>query len=421
MFKLKFKLPLAAALLLLASSAQAAPLTIDECLSAAIKNNPDLTAASENINAEKATIGQAESTGRPQLSAGASYSRGGTGLSSSNNSGLYSGTVGVDQNISDWGRRQTKVRGARLLTDAVSMDYHTARADVVMQVYSAYYGLNRSLRDAAIAQTRYDNFQKRLKWAKAYYEVGTKAKIEVTKAESDLAASKLTIVKAQAAAQQYKAALASAMGEPMLPIDEVVDILAYADWKMPIDEAVKTAQARRPELLAKKNRVDYAATNLTLQMKGLSPTLGASAGYTASGSSPADNGEWSSKLSLSVPLTDGGLTKAKTEQARAQLRAAEAEYQSLSNSVTLEVRKAWEALREAKEALVSSLESERSAKATLELAQGRYAAGVGDNLEISDAIDQYATAQTNTVLSLYTCKTAQLDLEKAMGGLKYGD
>ena len=79
------------------------------------------------------------------------------------------------------------------------------------------------------------------------------------------------------------------------------------------------------------------------------------------------------------------------------------------------------ALREAKESLISSLEAERSAKATLDLAEGRYAAGVGDNLEISDAVDSYATASANRVLALYNCKTAQLDLEKAMGGLKYGE
>ena len=156
-------------------------------------------------------------------------------------------------------------------------------------------------------------------------------------------------------------------------------------------------------------------------MKGLSPSLSASAGYDIYGSSPFDGSEWSAKLSLSVPISDGGLTKSKVEQASAELRTAEAEMKSLSNSVTLEVRKAWEALREAKESLVSSLEAERSAKATLDLAEGRYAAGVGDNLEISDAVDSYATASANRVLALYNCKTAQLDLEKAMGGLKYGE
>ena len=54
------------------------------------------------------------------------------------------------------------------------------------------------------------------------------------------------------------------------------------------------------------------------------------------------------------------------EQARAQLRQAEAELVGLENSVTLEVRTAWEDLRQAKESLSSAQEAERAAKATLD-------------------------------------------------------
>lgn len=420
---MKFKiLPLSAALLaFIATASWGEPLTLEKCLSAAMKNNPDLTAAQENVNAERATIGQAAAPGRPQLTAGGSYSRSGSGLSGDNNYGSYNSSIGVEQSISDWGRRETNIKRARLATEAASADYNTAEDTILQDVYNAYYGLNRATRENAVALTRYENFEKRLKWAKAYYEVGTKPKIEVTKAEADLAASKLAVVKSQSSMAQYKAQLANAMGMPRLEIDEVVDALDYEEWGISINEAIERAMLERPELVAKQKRVDSAAANVTLQMKGLSPSLSASAGYNVYGSAPFDENEWSARLSISIPLTDGGLTKSRVEQAEAQLRAAEAEMDSLKNSVTLEVREAWEALREAKEALVSSREAERSAKATLELAQGRYEAGVGDSLEISDAVESYATASSNTVLALYNCKTARLDLEKAMGGLSYGE
>lgn len=419
--KLKI-LPLSAALLaFIATASWGEPLTLEECLSAAMKNNPDLTAAQESVNAERATIGQAAAPGRPQLTAGGSYSRSGSGFSGDDNYGNYNSSIGVEQSISDWGRRETNIKRARLATEAASADYNTAEDTILQDVYSAYYGLNRATRENVVALTRYENFEKRLKWAKAYYEVGTKPKIEVTKAEADLAASKLAVVKSQSSMAQYKAQLANAMGMPRLEIDEVVDALDYEEWGISIDEAIERAMLERPELVAKQKRVDSAAANVTLQMKGLSPSLSASAGYNVYGSAPFDENEWSARLSISIPLTDGGLTKSRVEQAEAQLRAAEAEMDSLKNSVTLEVREAWEALREAKEALVSSREAERSAKATLELAQGRYEAGVGDSLEISDAVESYATASSNTVLALYNCKTARLDLEKAMGGLSYGE
>lgn len=415
--KLKI-LPLTAALtLLFSASSFAEPLTIEECLATAMKNNPDLTAALEMLNAERTTINQAAAPGRPQLSAGSSYRRGGSG---DDHSGYYDTSIGVDQSISDWGRRETNIRRARLSTDAARADYEETVDTVIQNVYSAYYLLNRAVRDVEIARTRYDNYQKRLDWARSYYEVGTKAKIEVTNAEADLASSKLTLVRAQSSVEQYRAQLANAMGVPLMAITDVVDILDYEEWGIGLDEAVSAAMKERPEIAAKRLRVEYAAENVTLQMKGLSPSLSASAGYAFGDKSYFDTDEWYALLSLSIPLTDGGLTKSRVEQARAQLRQAEAELTSLENYVTLEVRTAWEDLRQAKESLTAAQEAERAAKATLDLALGRYQAGVGDNLEISDAVDSYAVASTNTVLALYDCKNARLNLEKAIGGLEYG-
>lgn len=399
----------------------AAPLTLNECLDTAMANNPELKAAQETIASERAGVLQAVSVGRTQVSASAGYTRGGTGLSSQNNDGSYTGSLEVSQQLSDWGRLDANIEGAKLSEEAASADYMSTREDIIQDVCTAYYGLNRAVRDNEIAQTRYDNYAKRLDWAKSYYEVGTKAKIEVTKAEADLAASKLDVVESKADIEECRAELANAMGVPTLDVDAAQDMLEYEEWGVTFDDAVKRALEERSELTAKRKRVEYAQTNLTVQMKGLSPSLSASAGYDVYGPSVFDTGEWSARLSLDLPIWDGGLTKGKIEEAEAELRVAQAELQSLSDSVVLEVRKACLALDEAKEALVSSREAERSAKETLDLALGRYSAGVGDNLEISDAVESYASACESRVLALYNCKTARLDLEKAMGGLKYGE
>ncbi len=113
----------------------------------------------------------------------------------------------------------------------------------------------------------------------------------------------------------------------------------------------------------------------------------------------------------------GDLPEAESEGPRLTLFRQRHSLMPASNNVMLEVRKAWHALAEAKEALNALLEAERQARGTHELAEGRYRAGVGSSLEISDAVESYASAQTNTILSLYECKAKRLDLEKAMGGL----
>ncbi|MCF0247001.1 MAG: TolC family protein, partial [Synergistes sp.] len=237
-----------------AAASFAETLTLEECLAAAMAYNPNIVAAREKIASTRETINQAASTGRPQVSANAGYGRDGMGLSSDNNFGSYTGNVKVDQSISDWGRRETKIAGAKLNTEAASADYEAIRKDVIRDVYIAYYELNRSVRESGVAKTRYENYEKRLKWARDFYEVGTKAKIEVTRAEADLAASKLTVVRSDSAIEQYKANLANIIGRPMLTINDAVDMLAFEEWDVPLDDAVKNAMERRPELTAKRRR-----------------------------------------------------------------------------------------------------------------------------------------------------------------------
>jgi len=176
------------------------------------------------------------------------------------------------------------------------------------------------------------------------------------------------------------------MGLPMIEIKDFADVLTYEDWGVSIEKAVERALSNRPDLVAQRRRVEYAETLLALEKKGLSPEISASAGYSAYGNAPFDDNGWNAKLSLSFPIYDGGLTRSRVEGAEADLAVSKAQFDRASNDVMLEVRKAWHALAEAKEALNASLEAERQARETYELAEGRYEAGVGSSLEISDAV-----------------------------------
>ncbi len=218
---------------------------------------------------------------------------------------------------------------------AAEAEYFDTRDKIIAGVRSAYYNLNRAIRQHEVAKARFENYLKRLSWANSYYEVGTKPKIEVTKAESDLANSKLALVKAESAAEQYRAQLASSMGIPMMEIKNISDVLSYEEWNVPIDQAVERAVSNRPDLASQRKRVEYAETVLSLEKKGMSPEISASAGYNAYGSAPFDDNGWNARLSLNFPLYDGGLTRSRVQGAEADLVTAKAQLESTSNNIML--------------------------------------------------------------------------------------
>ena len=198
----------------------------------------------------------------------------------------------------------------------------------------------------------------------------------------------------------------------------MTDVLEISDKEIQIKEAIELALSQKGSILSQKKKIEYQKFTLDLTKKGMTPDVTASAGYSVYGENSLDDNGWNARVTLSMPLIDGGLTKSKIQSASKDLTSAEAEMQNIENDVKLSVRKSWYALKEAKELLVSSKEAEKVAKETLDLALERYKTGVGNSLEVSDAVDSFALAQTNTVTAMYQCKQSHLELELSIGGLE---
>ena len=100
---------------------------------------------------------------------------------------------------------------------------------------------------------------------------------------------------------------------------------------------------------------------------------------------------------------------------RTQREMAAAKVKDIENSVKYEVNVAITTMNKSNEAYFSMLEAEKAAEETLKLANGRYKAGTGDSLEISDAIEKLANAQYNTLKALYTFRAAQIEYLRTIG------
>ena len=72
-------------------------------------------------------------------------------------------------------------------------------------------------------------------------------------------------------------------------------------------------------------------------------------------------------------------------------------------------------LRAAEDAIPTAKLGVEQAQENLDIANGRYAAGVGNPIEVTDAEVGLANARTSYIQSLYADKVAIAALEKAMG------
>ena len=412
-------------------TATASPMSLEECLSHALAKNPELAEAQANVESSEAQKTLSVVARRFKLDGFASlaYTNGinTTSLSAQVNNEQLASRFGItaQQLLFDAGKSHLQLSTAEKNALAAKEHFDEVKNQIIARVSDAYYNLNKATRQKSVAQTRYDNYKDRLDLAQNFYRVGSKPKIEVTKAEADLAKAKLGVVSSTTGEKKCQVALAVAIGEPTLDVSASQDALELPNEKTDRATAIDHAMKNRQEIKSQELKLASAAANLEYKKKGQAPELYLTGGLDRSGEVYAEKGDfvesasgWRVGATLNVPILDGGKTRGEISLARAQLEAEKATLEKLKNEVAQEVLTACLALEEAEESIVSAREQERYATETHQIARIRYKAGAGDNLEISDAIEGLSEAQNNVINSLYNCKSASVTLKKAMGEYK---
>ncbi len=118
---------------------------------------------------------------------------------------------------------------------------------------------------------------------------------------------------------------------------------------------------------------------------------------------------------LTFPLFNGFLTSNQVAEARSNLYVLKANEEAVRQQIVLDVRQAYLNLQAAEASISASELVSRQAQENLDFANGRYKAGVGSAIEVSDAFATYVSAQAAYTGALYNYKIAQASIEKAMG------
>ena len=109
------------------------------------------------------------------------------------------------------------------------------------------------------------------------------------------------------------------------------------------------------------------------------------------------------------------MTKAQVKQAEAALYKAQENAQYVREGIQLEVHQAYLSLLAAEKNIKTTSVAVNQATEDYQIAQVRYSAGVGTNIDVMDASVALTTAKTNYVQALYDYNVSKAQLDKAMG------
>jgi len=397
-------------------------LNLERCVEIALKMHPGIIAAKNTVNANESRVEQSRANYYPQINWSSSYSRisptSGTASGSfgrTDSFDEYSNGFNLSQTIYDFGKTPTQIKIQDFNSDSSRSDLENVTEQVILNVKQTYYGVLQAKRNRDVSAESVKQFEQHLEQAKAFYTVGTKPKFDVTKAEVDLSNSKLNLIRSENVLRLAVVKLNNAMGVPDAPEYILEDNLSLQKYNITFEDALTDAYKNRPDLKSIIAKKKAAEESIELAKKGYYPVLTGNAAYNWSGERfPLEHG-WNVGATLSFPIFSGFLTKYQVEEAKANLNVLTANEESVKQTVSLEVQQAYLNLKDAEERIPTAELTVRQAEENFEIANGRYTAGVGNPIEVTDAEVSLSNAKTAYIQALYDYKVAWASLEKAMG------
>lgn len=246
---------------------------------------------------------------------------------------------------------------------------------------------------------------------------GTNARIDVMRSLVELQTEQQRLSSFEADLRKQKISLARLIG---LPLDRDLILTERLDAGEPdvpdVSTALHRAMQHRADLQAAGAQLRAAERTLAAAHAERLPSVSLSGDYGVIGPNPAStHGVFSVVGSVSVPIWQGGRTKGDIEQAEATLRQRQAELADQRGRVEQDVRTALIELETAK-GQVRLAESNRTyANETLLEARDRFSAGVATTVEVVQAQEQVAGAESDYISSLFSFNLADLALARATG------
>jgi outer membrane protein TolC len=402
-------------------------LTFTAAVDLALCRNPQTRAAWAAAHQQAAALGAAESAWLPSvtITGGASRDIGQhvdvTGNIVNSGQNTADAVASLQWTLFDFGGRSGRIKSARRLMDAAAATASSVAQQVVRVVVQSYYGVVAGDADLGAAKITDDVTAHSLEIARSLREGGVGTLADVLQAETAHGQAVLARVQAEAAAKSARGTLAVTLG---LTADEAFQLAAEpVPTEVPaltarMADLMAEAARQRPDLKAAQAQRDAAEANITVARALGRPTilLGAQHSFNYQTGVPNENYD-AVGISVTWPLFTGFNVSYGVRQAQAVLQQQDANLEQVGLTVTLDVWNGYYSLDAANQALTITAGLTKTSEDNLQVALGRYQAGVGTIVDVLTAQTAAATARTLRINAELGWKVARANLALALGRL----
>jgi outer membrane protein len=325
----------------------------------------------------------------------------------------------LSQLVTDFGRTKDLVASARITAQSKDQVTETTRAEILIAVARAYFGVLRANAVLKVAEQTVSARQLVSDQITALYNSQLKSQLDVSFANVNLADARLLLSQAQNNAKSAEAELAAAMGLPAQTSFTLSEESMPGALPGTVDALIPTALQDRPELKDLRLRQSAAERLIRAEHALYYPTISvaASAGFIPAGEAPIPGQYGAAGVNVSIPVFNGGLFHSRQSQAELEAKAAAKQVSDMENRVTRDVRVAYLDAKTAFDRLDLTNQLLQQAQLALDLARGRYDLGLSSIVELSQAQLNLTSAQISNTSARYDYQVQRAILDYQTGAL----
>ncbi len=404
-----------------------AAISLAQAQDIAVRNHPRIASAALSAQAGEFVVKEIRSAYFPTLSGNV------TGVGSEHNSVLSAGAVttssiynraatGVvaNQLLSDFGRTASLEQSAKLRNASLSQNVTDTRAQVLIEVQQAYYQALASESVLKVAQATLDLRRLTLRQVSALAQSALRSTLDVSFAQVNVSQAELDVFRAENHAKASHARLSAAIGYDRDQPFSLTDVVLPPALSPDVDALIQQAIRERPDLAALQLNRDALDRYADAEKRLRNPTLNAAA---VAGVAPVRDDRLpeaysAAGLNLNIPVLNGGLFKARREEAESRASAASKDVQALSVQIARDVRVAWLNANDSFQRLDVTARLVAQANEALRLAQARYDNALGSIVELNQAQLNQTSAEIAAASAKYEYLSRRAELNFAMGSLR---
>ncbi|MFT3757052.1 MAG: efflux transporter outer membrane subunit [Pseudoxanthomonas sp.] len=401
---------------------------LDALIGEALQGTPSLAAADARLRKAQAQAGLADAARKPTVNASAQYAVAQLpkALAGDEIGGeLMHNTVGYLNfawPLDVWGGKRAEYEAALGQTHASQIDAQAARLSLAANVARSYVALAQAFDAQDVAQREQARSARLQQLSRQRVDAGIDNQLSLRNADSAIATAK---AQAEAAQQQIDAlrnTLAALLGRgPDRGLDIARPQLLAAPAPALPGVLPSELLGHRPDVVAARWRVESAAQNIKSAKAKFKPSINLSALVGVAATNFSDLFSTDAALgfggpAISLPIFDGGQLRHNLAARDADYDLAVADYNQTVVQALHEFADAVQSIRSLDAQTTSLRQAREAADAALKLADNRYHAGLGTQLDVLSA--QRPLLQLEQQLAgLHAQRyAASIDLNRALGG-----